>query len=106
MEGYSTVSIYNCHADRRPINIWVDDGSGWRKEATLVHQYDDTNYCPSGEPYVLELEDDLWHHVVCVDEGAIGCSSDDPDMLACRKFEFTILGNSDGPAHPDVIVGP
>ncbi|WP_179865204.1 MULTISPECIES: hypothetical protein [Bacillus cereus group] len=54
---------------------------------------------------MLELQDGLWHHIVCVDEGAIGCGSDDPDILACQKFEFSILGNSNGPAANPVIVG-
>ncbi|PED17413.1 hypothetical protein [Bacillus toyonensis] len=104
MEGYSTVSIYNCHDARRSINIWVDNGLGWEKKMILDHQYDKTDYCPVGEPYVLELQDELLHHIVCVDEGGEFCGVDDPDILGCRKYEITILGSSTGPAHPDIIV--
>ncbi|MEH7753144.1 hypothetical protein V7457_18625 [Bacillus toyonensis] len=104
MESYSTVSIYNCHTDRRTINIWVDNGSGWEEIANLNHQYDESDYCPIGEPYMFELKDGFLNHIVCVDVGAIECGVNDPDKLACQRFEITIQGNSNGPAHPKIVV--
>ncbi|PEJ12640.1 hypothetical protein CN675_24440 [Bacillus toyonensis] len=102
--GYSRVSIYNCHTDRRSIIIWVNDGSGLKEVTTLNHQYNDYGTCPAGEPHVLELKNGLWHHVVCVDVGAIGCGVNDPNQVACQRYTFSILGNSNGSEAPPVIV--
>ncbi|NEW09248.1 hypothetical protein GK047_25120 [Paenibacillus sp. SYP-B3998] len=103
-QGYSKVSIYNCHTDRRSITIWVNDGSGLHPVTTLDPQYNDYGTCPAGEPYVLDLKDGLWNHIVCVDVGAIGCGVNDPTQVACKRYEFSVLGNSNGPESPPVVV--
>ncbi|MCU4979600.1 hypothetical protein OB987_18405 [Bacillus cereus] len=102
--GYSKVSIYNCHTDRRSVNIWVNDGSGLHPVTTLNHQYNDSGTCPAGEPYVLELKNGVWNNVVCVDVGAIGCGVNDPTQVACRRYEFSLLGNSNGPEFPNPVI--
>ncbi|WP_415803174.1 LGFP repeat-containing protein [Cytobacillus oceanisediminis] len=102
--GYSSVSIYNCHTDRRSIIIWVNDGSGLQPVTTLNHQYNDYGTCPAGEPHVLELKNGVWNHVVCVDVGAIGCGINDPTQAACRRYEFSLLGNSGGPQFPTPVI--
>ncbi|MED3688337.1 hypothetical protein P4534_05815 [Peribacillus butanolivorans] len=102
--SYSRVRIYNCHTDRRSIIIWVNDGSGLNQVATLNHQYNDYGTCPEGEPHVLELKNGVWSHVVCVDVGAIGCGVNDPTQGACRRYEFSLLGNSNGPEFPTPVI--
>ncbi|MDA2514067.1 hypothetical protein PDN74_27505, partial [Bacillus cereus] len=103
-QGYSKVFIYNCHTDRRAIKIWVNDGSGLHEVTALDHQYNDYGSCPAGEPYVLELKNGLLHHVVCVDVGAIGCGVNDPTQVACQRYAFSVVGNSNGAEAPPVVV--
>ncbi|WP_205516715.1 hypothetical protein [Paenibacillus sp. SYP-B3998] len=101
--GYSKVMINNCNTARRPITVWVDDGSGFQQLKTLNHQYDEWGTCPVGDPYVLELKNGVLSQIVCVDEGALECGVNDPTKAACRRFEIVLFGNSNGPVYPNPL---
>jgi Uncharacterized protein potentially involved in peptidoglycan biosynthesis len=101
--GYSKVMIYNCNTERRPITVWVDDGSGFQQLKTINPQYDDWGTCPVGDPYVLELKNGVLSQIVCVDEGALECGVNDPTKAACRRFTIALFGDTNGPVYPNPL---
>ncbi len=108
--GVSAVRIYNCHTDRRTVYLWMCDynepSAGWKSLGSFSDQYNEWDVCPAGnEPMPIDLKDGHLYLIVAVDPGAIGAEgSNDPELLACRRWAVQVLGDKDGPVWWDTII--
>lgn len=100
-QGVSEVLIFNCHTERRSVNIWRRDvtaGSFWEELDPLPSQWSDTG-CPAGgaSPFEVSLPEEHTYIIIAVDPDRPGCEGrNDPTVKNCIKNTTTVLGNPNG----------
>lgn len=101
--GARSVAVFNCHSERRAINIWTRDltaATDWdERKYGLESQYDAAGSCPAAdaEPFVIGLEHSHVYWVRVVDPGQLTCGNQNsPDVVGCVRYEFSITGNDEG----------
>lgn len=107
-QGLSDVHFFNCHTDRRAVNIWRRDvtaGSSWEELGSLPYQGQDNVSCPpaSASPFEVSLPEEHIYEIVAVDTGAINCGSNDPQITSCRKYEVFFTGDPNGSPIEEMI---
>ncbi|WP_422754196.1 hypothetical protein [Micromonospora sp. WMMD708] len=96
--GVRTLLTYNCHNDRRPLRIWINDmdaGGVWTDLGLLGSQWSGSS-CPVGSPF--NYSPTVANHriqVVAVDYSAPGCAND-PLIGSCRRSMVGIISNPAG----------
>jgi hypothetical protein len=103
MGGFRSVFLYNCDPDQHQFYYWrLDQASG---SLNLVRgpvnaMYSEAGFCPdpNDQPQEIFIVDRRVQTLIVVDPDAIGCSGNDPSMLACVKHSATIIGRDSGPA--------
>lgn len=107
----SAFAVYNCHVDRRTVNIWLQDltaGGTWQEFPGVAPQYDASGGCgPSfgATPLNVPLQDGHQYRLVVVDPGQTGCDGrDDPNQGECKRLDNPpVLGSSQGPVVPITV---
>lgn len=107
-QGFSEVHFFNCHTDRRAVNIWRRDvtaGSSWEELDSPLSSHWQGTTCPgNNSPYVVSLPEEHAYEIVAVDTGAINCGSNNPQIISCRRYARFFTGDPNGsPTTPQEI---
>jgi hypothetical protein len=99
--GVKRLDLYNCHTERRPLEIWVEDlsaGDPWMDLGRLDHQWGDSGPCPAtGSPFTFNPPvSGHVYHVAAVDFNRPGCTNSPILSSACRKLESWFRADSNG----------
>ncbi len=97
--GVKKILFFNCHTDRRGLNIWtrnISARSNWQWKGSLSHQNDSGGTCPAAnaQPFELLLQSNNLYEIVCTD-----CQQNDPTLTSCRRWwsgYYPVTGNSNG----------
>ena len=104
--GVSSLTLYNCEADRRPLTAWVDDlqaPGGFDRVATVASQWS-TSGCPTvGAPWRFEPADNHSYLVRMTDPANSGCTTDSPLNDRCLEYSTALNGDPDGRAWSDIV---
>ena len=106
--GFSSVNVFNCHSDGRPLNIWTRDitQSTWVLRGTAPALWSGGSCPGSAAPFVVPLQDGHYFWFVAVDPQLIGCDGqNNPEYSACQRSVYTspLKGNANGPALRNLI---
>jgi hypothetical protein len=96
--GFSSLRIRNCHAEGRPVTIYVLDLTTGSVEdrGTLSAAYDSYGTCVS-EEMVLELEDGHRYRIIAYDPGNPYCDPPHYSTFGCRRDDKPVWGDESGP---------
>lgn len=100
--GFSSVHVFNCHFQSRPVHIWTRDvtQSFWVERGIAPSQWNSLGSCPgSSAPFMFTLEPGRRFWVKAVDPQFPGCNGqNDPENGACVKSYFPgpLLGDAKG----------
>jgi hypothetical protein len=76
--------------------VWIIDHNTGSSE--------DKGSLQAGQSKSITLENGHTFDLVCVDQGAIGCTVDDPNIVSCRRlFVPNIIGNENGGTLQEVV---
>jgi len=102
-QGFSEVSLYNCHDKKRTIHFWMRDittGSGWSEKGSLSSQYSNSGLCPApgASPLVITFPDTHLYEIVAVDPDADNCGKENnPNKPSCLRMDaLRFFGKPDG----------
>jgi hypothetical protein len=102
--GASTLHIWNCHTERRTVEIWTQDltsATDWQKRESLPHQYNASGTCgdaAGASPFEIDLEDAHQYRIAVVDPDNELCTADPPHPTAgqCVRLETLVVGSDSG----------
>ncbi len=100
-DGYSKLTVYNCHSEGRAVRLWtydrtVNNGS-WTDHGTLASNWQDSD-CERRTPAEITLTDQHIYDFVAID---CGNSPPDQENASCRRLSSPpIRGNSSGGSLP------
>jgi hypothetical protein len=102
--GFSSIHVYNCHFEERPVYIWTRDVTQpfWVQRGVAPSQWDSYGSCPgSSAPFMVPLESGRQFWVKAVDPQMCG-GVNDPERGDCVKAWLLnpVLGDAKGPALP------
>lgn len=104
-QGASAYRVWNCHANQRPLKMWVQDvtaGTPMTEVTTLQHQYLNGS-CPSGQPpWEFTLTTGHVYYFRAMDYAAPGCGND-PAYGSCARSDTYLRGDAAGPVVPHTI---
>jgi hypothetical protein len=103
-QGYSQLSVRNCHSEGHTIHLWTRDATlnaVWVEQGTLAAEVASGNCGDTAVYKTLVLTDGHQIEFVAVDPGAIACDGrNDPQSSACQRSTFSkpLLGGKNGPS--------
>lgn len=106
--GYSSINVFNCISEQRPLYIWTRDvtQSYWVQRGIAPSLWSGGSCPGSAAPFVVPLQDGRSFWFAAVDPQLIGCDgTNDPQYSACQRSIYTspLQGDKDGPAVSNVI---
>ena len=110
---YSKVTILNCHADHRTLDIRARDltiGQEYTPIETLGAQYDENGFCPASgaSPVEITIAHDHEYEIVALDADLAGCILNagdpvDPLNANCWREHIAVIGDRNGPVLPIIV---
>ncbi len=99
VSGIGRINIFNCHASKRPLHIWIRESSTliWQDKGVVNDQYNYWGTCPSPpNPFVLTLENKVYD-IVAVDFQSEYCAGNHPTYAGCiRDAVYYLQGEAGG----------